>query len=108
MNIEGGVEAKIQLLSEYGHVSYQIKGNDAFSNMVARRHILALGVWSKGQNNFFSESSNVAYQIKGNGAKMAMQAYVLSLPTPSTPPTFLGFPKVVMLHIKLKGMEHHT
>ena len=47
--------------SEYGHVAYQIKGNDACSNMVA--NILSVdttstpGVGSKGQNIFFSESS---------------------------------------------------
>ena len=30
-----GAEAKIKLFSEYGHVAYQIKADDAGSNMVA-------------------------------------------------------------------------
>ena len=31
----GGAAAKNSTISEYGHVAYQIKGNDACSNMVA-------------------------------------------------------------------------
>ena len=56
--------------SEYSHVAYQIKADDAGSNMVA--NILPIdtpatqGVGSKGQTISFSESSHVAYQIKGN------------------------------------------
>ena len=52
------------------HVAYQIKADDAGSNMVA--NILPTdtpstqGVGSKGQTISFSESSHVAYQIKGN------------------------------------------
>ena len=56
--------------SESSHVAYQIKADDAGSNMVA--HILPTdtpltqGVGSKGQTVYFTESSHVAYQIKGN------------------------------------------
>ena len=56
--------------SESGHVAYQIKADDAGSNMVA--NILPTdtpstqGMGSKGQTISFSESSHVAYQIKGN------------------------------------------
>ena len=56
--------------SESSHVAYQIKADDAGSNMVA--NILPTdtpstqGVGSKGQTISFSESSHVAYQIKGN------------------------------------------
>ena len=52
------------------HVAYQIKADDAGSNMVA--NILPTdttstqGVGSKGQTVYFSESSHVAYQIRGN------------------------------------------
>ena len=59
-------------LSEYGHVAYQIKADDASSNMVANilpRDTPIQGVRSKGQRvkrYVFSESSHVAYQIKGN------------------------------------------
>ena len=59
---------KFKLFSEYGHVAYQIKADDAGSNMVA--NILPTdtpsiqGVGSKGQTISFSESSHVAYQIK--------------------------------------------
>ena len=56
--------------SESSHVAYQIKADDAGSNMVA--NILPTntpstqGVGSKGQTIFLFESSHVAYQIKGN------------------------------------------
>ena len=70
-----------------------------------------LGVGSKGQP--FSEHGNVAYQIKGNNQCINMQAHILSLYTSaifgvgSKVKTFF-FLKVVMLHIKFKGMEHRT
>ena len=35
VNIEGGVETQNSTFSEYGHVAYQIQGNDVNSNMVA-------------------------------------------------------------------------
>ena len=70
MDLGGGAEAKIKLFSEYGHVAYQIKADDASSNMVANilptDTPLTQGVWSKGQIIYYSESSHVAYQIKGN------------------------------------------
>ena len=59
-----------ETFSEYGHVAYQIKADEAGSNMVA--NILPTdtastqGVGSKGQTISFSESSHVAYQIKGS------------------------------------------
>ena len=59
-----------ETFSEYGHVAYQIKADEAGSNMVA--NILhtdtasTQGVGSKGQTISFSESSYVAYQIKGS------------------------------------------
>ena len=61
---------KLNFFSEYGHVAYQIKADDACSNMVA--NILATdrpstqGVGSNCQTISSSESSHVAYQIKGN------------------------------------------
>ena len=67
-----GVGSKGQTIffSESSHVAYQIKADDAGSNMVA--NILHTdtpsiqGVGSKGQTISLSESSHVAYQIKGN------------------------------------------
>ena len=67
-----GVGSKGQTIyfSESSHDAYQIKADDASSNMVA--NILptdtpsAQGLGSKGQTISFSESSHVAYQIKGN------------------------------------------
>ena len=58
--------------SESSHVAYQIKADDAGSNMVA--NILPTdipltqggGGGVKGQTISFTESSHVAYQIKGN------------------------------------------
>ena len=67
-----GVGSKGQTVyfSESSHVAYQIKADDAGSNMVA--NILPTDtpstqrVGSKGQSIIFSESSHLAYQIKGN------------------------------------------
>ena len=67
-----GVESKGQTIyfSESSHVAYQIKADEAGSNMVA--NILPTdtpstqGVGSKGQTIYFSESSHVAHQLKGN------------------------------------------
>ena len=57
-------------ISEYGHVAYQIEGNEACSNTVVnfwpKDTSLTQGMGSK--VNFFSESSHAAYQINGNGA----------------------------------------
>ena len=55
-------------LNWYGHVAYQIKGNDTYSNMVANilpaDSPLTHGVGPKCQNIFTSDSSHVAYQLK--------------------------------------------
>ena len=70
MDFGGGVEAKIKLFSEYGHVAYQIKADNFCNNMVANILLTdtpsAQSVGSKGQTIYFCESSHVAYQIKGN------------------------------------------
>ena len=51
------------------YVAYQIKADNAGSNMVANvlptDTPLTQGVGSKGQTISFTESSHVAYQIKG-------------------------------------------
>ena len=60
------------------------------------------GVGSKGQTICFSESSHVAYQIKADEAGSKMVANILPTDTP------LIFLKVVMLHIKLKRIEHRA
>ena len=56
--------------SESSHVAYQIKADDAGSNMVANilptDTPLTQVVGSKGQTISFTESSHVAYQIKMN------------------------------------------
>ena len=55
---------------ESSHVAYQIKADDAGSNMVPNilptDTPLTQGVGSKGQTISFTESSHVAYQVKGN------------------------------------------
>ena len=67
-----GVGSKGQTIyfSESSHVAYQIKTDDAGSNMVANilptDTPLTQGVGSKGQTISFSESSHIVYQIKGN------------------------------------------
>ena len=68
MDLGGGAKVNIKFFSEYGHVAYQIKADDAGCNMVA--NILPTdtpstqGVGSKGQTIYFFESSHAAYQIK--------------------------------------------
>ena len=62
---------KVKLsFSESSHVAYQIKADEAGSNMVANilptDTLSTQGVGSKGQNISFSEHSHAAYQIKGN------------------------------------------
>ena len=71
------------------------------------------GVGSKGQTISFSESSHVAYQIKADDAGSNMVANILPTGTPSTQGVgskgqTISFLKVVMLHIKLKGIEHRA
>ena len=67
-----GVGSKGQTIyfSESNHVAYQIKADDAGSNMIANilptATPLTKGVGSKGQTISFTESSHVAYQIKEN------------------------------------------
>ena len=66
----GGSKCQTIYFSESSHVAYQIKADDAGSNMVANilptDTPLTQGVGSKGQTISFTESSPVAYQIKGN------------------------------------------
>ena len=56
--------------SESSHVAYQIKADNAGSNMIAnilpKDTPLTQGMGSKGHTISFTESSHVAYQIKGN------------------------------------------
>ena len=71
------------------------------------------GMGSKGQTLSFSESSHVAYQIKADEACSNMVENILPTDTPSTQGwgqkvKLYLFLKVVMLHIKLKGIEHRA
>ena len=73
--------------SEYGHLLYQIKGNDACSNMVTNilplnTHFLILGLEPKGQNSTFPEHGHVAYPIKGNDGCSNMQSHIMSFQHP--------------------------
>ena len=65
-----GSKGQTKYFSESSHVAYQIKADDAGSNMVAnilpKDTPLTQGVGSKGQTISFTERSHVAYQIKGN------------------------------------------
>ena len=58
--------------SEYGHVAYQIKGNEMYNNMqsnvVLYTHPRPLGLGQKVKTFFPSESGHVAYQFKVNEA----------------------------------------
>ena len=71
------------------------------------------GMGSKGQTIYFSQSSHVAYQIIAYDAGSNMVATILPTDTPSTQGwgqkvKLYLFLKVVMLHIKLKGIEHRA
>ena len=65
-----GSKGQTIYFSESSYVAYQIKADEADSNMVAiflpTDTPLTQGVGSKGQTISFSESSHVAYQIKGD------------------------------------------
>ena len=70
-------------------------------------------VGSKGQTIYFSESSHVAYQIKADDAGSNMVANILPTDTHLTQGwgqkvKLYLFLKVVMLHIKLKGIEYRA
>ena len=74
---------------------------------------LTQGVGSKGQTIYFSESSHVAYQIKADDAGSDMVANILPTDSPSTQGVgqkvkLYLFLKVLMLHIKLKAIEHRA
>ena len=78
-----GAKAKKSTFSEYGHVVYQIKGNEMYkirANTFPLHTHLAQGVESKGQKSFFSESD----QIKGNEVSN-MLANSLPIQTLSVP-----------------------
>ena len=67
----------------------------------------------RGQNLTFSEIGHVAYQIKAGDFCSNMVANILPTDTPSTQGVgskgqTIYFVKVVMLHIKLKGIEHRA
>ena len=70
------------------------------------------GVGSKGQTIYFSESSHVAYQIKADDAGSNMVANILPTDTPLTQGVGSKGQTIschlVMLHIKLKGIEHRA
>ena len=84
------------------------------ANILPTDTSLTQWVGSKGQTKSFSESSHVAYQIKADEAGSNMVANILPTDTPSTQgveskgQTISFFLKVVMLHIKLKGVEHRA
>ena len=67
------------------------------------------GVGSKGQTISFSEIGHVAYQIKADDAGSNMVANILPIDRGWGQKVKLYlFLKVVMLHIKLKGIEHRA
>ena len=67
----------LQGFSEYCHAAYQIKGNEAYNNMLVNvlplRTPLTSVEGSKGHFLFF-ESCQVACQVNGNEAENTMQA----------------------------------
>ena len=83
------------------------------ANILATDTPSTQGVGSKGQTLSFSESSHVGYQIKADDAGSNMVASILPTDTPLTQGVgqkvkLYLLLKVVMLHIKLKGIEHRA
>ena len=87
VDLGGGAEAKIKLFQNMVML-YQIKADDAGSNVVANILPTATpstqGVGSKGQTISFSESSPVAFQIKSDDAGSNMVPNILPTDLPST------------------------
>ena len=80
--LRGWGRGQNKVFSEYGHVAYQIKADDAGNIMVANflptDTSSTQGVGSKGQTLSFSESSHVAYKkIKADDAGSNMVANIL-------------------------------
>ena len=74
---------------------------------------LTQGMGLKGQTIYFSERSHFAYQIKADDAGSNMVANILPTDTPLTQERgqkvkLYLLLKVVILHIKLKGIEHRA
>ena len=98
--------------TEYGHVADKIIGNETYDNIQANTLLLYThGI--KRSTYFLFLQKNVAHQIKGNFTSNNMQPHILSLNTPSIPGVRSNghdclFQKIVMLHIKLKGMARTT
>ena len=66
----GVIEAYIKstFFSEYFHVAYQIKGNEAYYNMLANIYPLythTIDPWGGVKRSFFSESSHVHIKLMG-------------------------------------------
>ena len=75
------------------------------------RSLGGLRGWNRDQKSSFSEYDNVAYQIKGNDACNNVVAIILPVDTSSTwggVKRSFFFLKVVILHIKLRRVEHRT
>ena len=68
VDLGGGVEVKITFFSEYGHVPYQIKADDAGNSMVANITPTdtpsTQGVGSKGQTIYISEVVMLHIKLK--------------------------------------------
>ena len=63
VKLEKGGHLQNSTFSEYGHVAYQIKGNDACINRIADTPLPPKGVGSKDQNSTLSEHGHVACQL---------------------------------------------
>ena len=106
-----GSKGQNSTLSEYSNVAYQIKGNDACSNMVATILPVAPSPDPRGgikdQNLTFSEYGLVAYQIKGDDACSNMVAHIL--PTQALPTTLGEGVKIQLLQnmVKFNLIESH-
>ena len=98
-------------LSEHGHVAYKIKWDYECSNIFCP-HTPTASDPGGGVKTFFSESSHVACQIRREWNIEHHAIIYLFSHTTSTAgvgsKVIIFFIKAVVLHIKLKGMEHRA
>ena len=80
------MKAYIKLtFSEYGHVAYQIKGNEAYNYMLANDKPLDRSLTPGGSKVIFFLFCKLHVELNGNEAENTMQANTLPFKTPTAP-----------------------
>ena len=108
-----GVNRSKFIFLEHGHVTYQIKENHKYSNMVVKictKIPPVSGDWVCRSNSTSTEDSHIAYKIKENHKCSNMVVNILPAVTPTRGMGSLRqiqlFQNMVMLNIKLKKITN--